>query len=82
MRIAAIHQRSVIRFAALNSAAEIVNQLFAHQVFREITPGLRAIVGADACQNTQPWLITGGLQIAKTAARAYRFRFNIDVAPI
>ena len=82
MRVAAIHQRGVIRFAALNSAAEVINQLFAHQVFREVTPGLRAIVGADTCQNAQPWLIIGGLQIAKTTTCAYRFRFNINVAPI
>ncbi|MPM75757.1 hypothetical protein SDC9_122751 [bioreactor metagenome] len=51
MRVTAIHQRGVIRFAALNSAAEVVNQLFAHQVFREIAPGLRAVVGANASQN-------------------------------
>lgn len=37
-------------FAALNSAAEVVNQILTHQVFREIAPGLGAIVGADTGQ--------------------------------
>ena len=58
MRITAIGQGGVIRLTALDRPAQVVHERFTHQVFREVTPGLRTVAGADPRQNTQPRLFT------------------------
>ena len=82
MRITAIDQGGIIRLTALDRAAQIVHQRFAHQVLWEVAPGLRTVVSADPGQNTQPRLFTFRLQIAEIATRMHRFGFHIDMAPI
>ena len=82
MGVTAVDQRGVFRLTTLDCAAQIVDQRFTHQVFREIAPGLRAIIGTDSGQNTQPRLVPLRLQIAEVTPRVYRFGFNVDMATI
>ena len=82
MRIAAIHQRRIAGLPRFNRAAEIVHQRFAHQIFREITPCLATVIGADARQNTQPGIVPLRLQIAEAAAGAYACRLHVYIAAI
>ena len=82
VRITTVDQCGIIRLTALNRAAQIVDQRFPHQVFREIAPGLRTIIGTDAGQNTQPGLIAIWLQVAEIAACMHRFGFDVDMPAI
>ncbi len=82
VRVTTVNQRGVIRLAALNRAAKVIDQRFAHQVFRKIAPRLRSIVGTDSGQNTQPRFVARRLQIAEPAARMYRLCFDVNVAAI
>ncbi len=82
VRVTTVNQRGVIRLAALNRAAKVIDQRFAHQVFRKIAPRLRSIVGTDSGQNAQPRFVARRLQIAEPAARMYRLCFDVNVAAI
>ena len=82
MWVTAIHQRRIASLPGFNRAAEIVHQRFAHQVFREVTPRLAAIVGADPRQNAQPRIVPLRLQIAEAAAGAYPRRLHVNIAAI
>ena len=82
VRVAAIHYRCVFSLASLNGAAEIIHQLFAHQVLRKIAPRLRCIAGVCPRQDAQPGLIALRLQVAEVPCAAYPFCLHINIATI
>ena len=51
MWVAAVNQGGIACLAALNCAAQVIHQRFAHQIFREIAPRLAAIIGTDTRQD-------------------------------
>ena len=79
LRVADIDQRGVLYLAALNRAAQVIDEIFAHQVFREVAPGLRGIGGLDACQYFQPGLTVLRLLVTKIASRPQGMRLYVKI---
>ena len=82
MRVTAIGQRSIGGLTAFNGSAEVIHQRFAHQIFREVAPGLSAIVGTDTGQNTEPGFVALRLQIAEPTAGTNAGSLYVNIATI
>ncbi|CCK09479.1 hypothetical protein BN128_3610 [Cronobacter sakazakii 696] len=79
LRITDIDQRGVLHLSALNRTAQVIDEIFTHQVFREVAPGLSGIGGLNTCQYFQPGLAVFRLLITEITARPQGMRLHIKM---